>query len=289
MKILIIIQAGFKIQKRFNLLNNHNNIQQIENHKTYFFNIYKIQEQGYVYLGGRDKSLRPTIIFRVDLMDLKKITQESILQACFRIFQIAEETYFYPYHIENWNVFIQTQKMNVFSFPFKVLGEIIKTMQNIFPSNLNKLFILNPSKSLNFSWNVIKSLINERSLKKIQFLDQEQLKQLLQIYDSDQLEEAFGGAHPNLSIFYPPQNFNKIRKQEQQQQFQNQNNNDYVKNQNSSNGIQYYDKSYLFDKQNTQNQFILNRQSFRQQEDNYAEQIQSKYISWTKQMKQYQK
>ncbi|KAL4438110.1 hypothetical protein ABPG74_016889 [Tetrahymena malaccensis] len=192
-------------------------IEWIEDPKTFSENplTMKHLKDGYIYIGGTDKMMRPSIVFNVDKIDLDNTTEDSILPAYNRIFKIVEEYQFYKSKIENWNVIIETNEISAISLPVKILGKIISTMQTNFPSNLNKIFILNPSTSLNFTWKVIAAFINERSLKKISFLKKSEMKTLLQFYDADQLEQRFGGTAPNVTQYYPPQKFQPNQKYQQ--------------------------------------------------------------------------
>lgn len=60
-----------------------------------------------------------------------------------------------PYCIENWVFLLETNKMGIFDYPIKALGSIIGTMSTNFCASLDKMYILNPSSGLNFSWGVI--------------------------------------------------------------------------------------------------------------------------------------
>ncbi|EAR84238.3 divergent CRAL/TRIO domain protein (macronuclear) [Tetrahymena thermophila SB210] len=192
-------------------------IEWVENPQTFSENplTMKHLRDGYIYIGGTDKKMRPTIIFNVDKIDLDNTTEESILPAYNRIFKIVEEYQFYKSKIETWNVIIETNEISAISLPIKILSKIISTMQTNFPSNLNRIFILNPSTSLNFTWNVIAAFINERSLKKISFLKKKEMSTLLQYYDADQLEQRFGGTAPNVTQYYPPQKFQPSQQYQQ--------------------------------------------------------------------------
>jgi hypothetical protein len=71
---------------------------------------------------------------------------------------IAQQYMFCPGKVENWHIFIETNEAGIFDFPHKVLQKIIEVASHHFPGCLEKIWILNPSGTLSFSWGIIESI-----------------------------------------------------------------------------------------------------------------------------------
>lgn len=86
-------------------------------------------KEGYIYIAGTDRKMRPTVIFDVGKIDLKISNDTTIIPAYSRIFKIVEEYLFFGSKIETWNVIIETSDLGAFNIPVSILGKIITTMQ----------------------------------------------------------------------------------------------------------------------------------------------------------------
>jgi hypothetical protein len=75
-------------------------------------------------------------------------------------------------------------------------------MQVNFAGRLDKMFILNPSTGLNFSWRVISSFVNPDTAEKITFLGVKEFPKILEKIPVEQLEVKFGGTIPNVVTFW---------------------------------------------------------------------------------------
>jgi len=65
---------------------------------------------------------------------------------------------------------------------------------------------MNPSFSLNTSWNIIKAMIDPETSQKISFLKKSSFKELQENIPIDQIEEKYGGTLPNVTKYWPPAN-----------------------------------------------------------------------------------
>lgn len=54
-------------------------------------------------------------------------------------------------------------------------------------------------------WNIIKNFISEETAKKIDFVNKSDFSIFQKYISPDQIEEKYGGNHPNLTTFWPPQ------------------------------------------------------------------------------------
>ena len=72
--------------------------------------------------------------------------------------------------VENWIFILDTNKLGVFGLPLYALGVIIDCMSVNFCGCLDKMYILNPSSALNFTWNAITRFIDSNTKDKINFI-----------------------------------------------------------------------------------------------------------------------
>jgi hypothetical protein len=161
-------------------------------------------EDGTFYQFGRDKGFRPIVIINVHKVDLKKGNLDGYMRALCYLFVCVEKYMFLKGKVENWTVMIETDNMGLFSFPYKILQSIISLTQINFTSRMEKLFLLNPSWSLDKAWKMISAMMDPETSQKINFLQKKAFNKLLDQIPVDQLEVKYGGTAPNVTHFWPP-------------------------------------------------------------------------------------
>jgi CRAL/TRIO domain len=67
----------------------------------------------------------------------------------------VKKVMFIPGKVENWVFVLETNKIGVFGLPLKTLGIVIDCMSVNFCGCLDKMYILNPSSGLDFTWGAI--------------------------------------------------------------------------------------------------------------------------------------
>eukprot|EP01016_Furgasonia_blochmanni_P053135 TRINITY_DN8548_c0_g1_i3.p1 TRINITY_DN8548_c0_g1~~TRINITY_DN8548_c0_g1_i3.p1 ORF type:complete len:285 (+),score=45.59 TRINITY_DN8548_c0_g1_i3:139-993(+) len=148
---------------------------------------------GTVYQLGRDKQMRPIIYVNIEKLDPSIDKEEDFTRSLVYILIKVDKYMMVPGYIENWIVFIDTCSKSVFNFPVKILGGIIKATKTGFPQYLEKMFIADPSTSLNLSWNVISALLDETTNSKIKFIEKDKFKTLHDVISPNQLEKKYSG------------------------------------------------------------------------------------------------
>lgn len=149
---------------------------------------------------------RPILIMNLELVNVKQFGEECYINAFSYFLGIIVKYCMIPGKIENWIFVMDSKGLGLGSFPFKVIGTTIKTMQLNFCGRLEKLYILNPSSSLNTSWKIIKAFLDKDTAAKISFVKSTEIQQLQERISKDQLEVQFGGTVPNVDKFWPPMN-----------------------------------------------------------------------------------
>ncbi|CAD8063213.1 unnamed protein product [Paramecium primaurelia] len=163
-------------------------------------------QKGIVYTYGRDKQQRPIIIMNLELVNLKQFNEEVYINALSYYFGIIKKNCFVPGKIENWVFIMDTKKLGLSKFPFKAIQIATKTMQVNFCGCLDKLYLLNPSSSLSFSWKMVSAVADADTMEKVQMLKPNEYVKITERIAANQLEEQFGGTSPNLTKFWPPIN-----------------------------------------------------------------------------------
>ena len=90
------------------------------------------------------------------MINLVKFGGDQYLNAMSYFLDVVVKHFMVPGKIENWIFLMDTKNLGLSAFPFKALGAAIKTMQLNFCGRLEKLYMLNPSSSLNGAWKMIK-------------------------------------------------------------------------------------------------------------------------------------
>ena len=68
-------------------------------------------------------------------------------------------------------IIVDINGKGIVNFPFKILARVIDLTIVNFRGTLDKLFILNPSFSLNASWSIIKGMLDNDTNNKISFFN----------------------------------------------------------------------------------------------------------------------
>lgn len=83
---------------------------------------------------------------------------------------------------------------------------------------MEKIYITNPSTSLNISWaliastltffqgldNIAKDFLDDKTLNKINKLSKKEFSKMFEYFPGDQLEMKYGGTMPNIQKYWPP-------------------------------------------------------------------------------------
>lgn len=83
--------------------------------------VIESQDKGIIYIAGRDRKMRPSIVFQCGLIDSKTIKVQDFLVALNTVFMIAQQYLFYPGHVENWLILIDTNEIGITSLPTEIL------------------------------------------------------------------------------------------------------------------------------------------------------------------------
>eukprot|EP00828_Plagiopyla_frontata_P049014 TRINITY_DN9595_c0_g1_i2.p1 TRINITY_DN9595_c0_g1~~TRINITY_DN9595_c0_g1_i2.p1 ORF type:complete len:285 (+),score=46.04 TRINITY_DN9595_c0_g1_i2:313-1167(+) len=169
----------------------------------------KILQDGLIYQFGRDKEFRPIIVYNLqlirDAINSKEITLQQFIRGMSYLLTSIRINMFLKYHVENWLIILDVQNMGALGLPIKMLNQIFEITYYGMTCTNDKLFIVNPSFSVNTVWKVV-SAFDPATFSEIKFLQETEFYKLLEFISADQLEIKFGGQAENQTTFWPPKN-----------------------------------------------------------------------------------
>ena len=58
--------------------------------------------------------------------------------------------------------------------------------------------------SISFVWGIVKNFLDESTVKKINFIDEQVIEPLMEFCNPEQMEVKYGGTLPDIREFWPP-------------------------------------------------------------------------------------
>lgn len=112
-------------------------------------------DNGLIYQLGRDNKYRPLIIISLNQIEDLRANEASLLEAFVFIITMVRVKMLLPYHVEKWNLLVDTNDVSVLKNIDEFLNKVYNIIQNHFPQTINKIYLLNVSILDDFSkrWN----------------------------------------------------------------------------------------------------------------------------------------
>lgn len=159
---------------------------------------------GLVYFTGRDKALRPILVFRASRIPaawhrerrfdkLIKVLVFS-MEYCLRYMTV-------PGRIESINVLVDLRDLSISQIPLGALREVHKNMGTHFVGRVFRFYIVNMPRVLSAIAPVAKKILSDRQQQKLVFVTRTQeLQREMALW---QIEEDLGGTRPAIEEFFP--------------------------------------------------------------------------------------
>lgn len=109
-----------------------------------------------------------------------------------------------PYHVENWVVIIDVKELSIFGLPQKVLKSISVITALHYPGFMEKLYVVNSSRSLDILWKVITIIVDPDILEKTVVMKKKDMNKMTSILTPECLEKKYGGTLEDIREFWPP-------------------------------------------------------------------------------------
>lgn len=154
---------------------------------------------GFMYIHGRDNCFRPVLVLNAGVyMKLKdKHPFEEWLNCVIFFMEYLINNLLIPGQIENWNIITDLGGVSLIFLPGD-LKKIMGVLQSNYRCRLYVNFIIGMSTILRGIWAFVKSFLDETTVKKIRFLNDDTMSEIFEFINRDQVEERFGGTAKNI-------------------------------------------------------------------------------------------
>ena len=134
-----------------------------------------------------------------------KVTEDELLETMTYFFEYVMRNYLIPGQVENWVAIIDVAETGLLS----LIGTLKKSFTFLSDTYRSRMFVCYVCRipgSLSILWGIVKRFLEEETVKKINFFDEQTIPPLLDFCNPEQLEVKFGGTLPNIGDghFWPP-------------------------------------------------------------------------------------
>ena len=167
-----------------------------------FTDFEEILSKKFLYMHGLDINYRPILITNakvfMDLID--KYPIENFVTAIDKVIIYLKDHFFIKGQVENWVMIADLNGVSIWSPPIKMI-KIFDFLQVKYLCRLKSLYIYGMGYVLNFSWKIIKKLIDERTAEKFNFINSQSDidEYVLKTIHPSQLEKKYGGKAEDLN------------------------------------------------------------------------------------------
>lgn len=103
-----------------------------------------------------------------------------------------------PGQVENWISVIDAASIGVFSL-VSSMKKSFSFLSDTYRSRMFVCYVVRIPTSVSFIWGIVKRFIEEETVKKINFFDDQTIEPLLEFCNPSQLEKKFGGTLENIA------------------------------------------------------------------------------------------
>lgn len=122
-----------------------------------------------------------------------------------------------PGQVENWVAIIDVAEIGLFSL-INSMKKSFTFLADTYRSRMCVCYVVRIPASISFIWTVVKRFLDEDTVIKINFFDDQKVEPLLEYCNPSQLEKKFGGTLENIAEghFWPPREVSKNYKCEKE-------------------------------------------------------------------------
>lgn len=100
-------------------------------------------DNGVIYQLGRDNEFRPLVIMTLSKLTQIKNFEDIIMEAINHILVMIREKMLVPYHVERFNIMIDTNDLGVIKNLEDFLNLLWTNLKDYFPQTINKIYLMN--------------------------------------------------------------------------------------------------------------------------------------------------
>jgi hypothetical protein len=184
-------------------------IENLKNHLDFRVNYFPIKlsnkaieilvKTGFLYVHGRDRFCRPTIVCRAHgyISNLNKYSYDEFLSAVVFFMEYLINFLMVPGQIECWNIINDLNGVSIFSLP-KDFHKFLKFLQVNYRCRLNISYVFGMNTVFEYLWSIIKTFLDKNVEKKIVFINQNNREKILDLILPEQIEKRYGGTCSNI-------------------------------------------------------------------------------------------
>ena len=131
----------------------------------------------------------------------EKLTEEGVLEAQIYFFEFVIRNMLIPGQVENWVAIVDVGYESLFSF-VGLMKTTITFLSNTYRNRMFALYLVRCPTSVSMIWRVVRPFMEEETINKVNFFDNEKALPLFEYLDPSQLEKRHGGTRENIKDFW---------------------------------------------------------------------------------------
>ncbi|KAH8740604.1 hypothetical protein FG386_002186 [Cryptosporidium ryanae] len=163
----------------------------------------RLLRNGYCYIHGRDKYMRPIIIFRAKAF-LDGEDPDNIIHVVYYWFEFVITKMLSWNRVEQWRVIMDLQDVTFYNAPVSLLKDIAINLQRNYRGYLAQMSFINAPIIFWGLWQAISLVLPQSTRDKIVLCTSDYKSELFRWINANQLEKKYHGTAPNVSSFLDP-------------------------------------------------------------------------------------
>jgi hypothetical protein len=164
-----------------------------------------MQKEGVFYIAGRDCHYRPILVFDVEKIIKANMTEDELIETQTYFFEYVIKNYLIPGQVENWIAIVDVAQTGLISL-ISSMKRSFTFLSDTYRMRMLVCYVVRIPTSISLIWTLVKQFLDEDTVRKINFFDDQTVEPLLEYCNPSQLERKFGGALEDIAEgrFWPP-------------------------------------------------------------------------------------
>lgn len=177
-------------------------------HKSLDLNYESYREElelGVIYGVRRDKNMRPIIIINVRRMVDSGISVDRLIAVTNFFLEYVINYAMVPGSIESWTCVFDLKDVGVTEIPKDRISPLVNNMTKNYRGRLFRFYATDVTFIVRQLWKLAHRFVDEFTNKKLLIYGDEYSEEMLELIESENLEQRYGGSLPNITQnFFPP-------------------------------------------------------------------------------------